>query len=64
MLIGGPGKRLAFPLPTRLRLVSEGRLDPRPFATHHFTHDQIVDAYGVFADAARTDALKMVLTRT
>jgi alcohol dehydrogenase len=40
--------------PTLLRLVSEGRPDPRPFATHHFTHDQIVDAYGVFADAART----------
>ena len=50
--------------PTLLRLVSEGRLDPRPFATHHFAHDQIIDAYGVFADAARTNALKMVLTRT
>ena len=50
--------------PTLLRLVSEGRLDPRPFATHRFTHDQIMDAYGVFADAARTNALKMVLTRT
>lgn len=49
--------------PTLVRLVSEGRLDPRPFATHHFAHDQIVDAYGVF-DAARTNALKMVLTRT
>jgi len=40
--------------PTLLRLVSEGRPDLRPFATQHFTHDQIVDAYGVFADAART----------
>jgi alcohol dehydrogenase len=50
--------------PTLLRLVSEGRLDPRPFATHHFAQDQIVDAYGVFADAARTNALKMVLTRS
>jgi alcohol dehydrogenase len=50
--------------PTLLRLVSEGRLDPRPFATHRFTHDQIIDAYGVFADAATTNALKMVLTRS
>ena len=50
--------------PTLLRLVSEGRLDPRPFATHRFTHDQIMDAYGVFADAARTNALKVVLTRS
>jgi alcohol dehydrogenase len=50
--------------PTLLRLVAEGRLDPRPFATHRFTQDQIMDAYGVFADAARTNALKMVLTRS
>jgi len=50
--------------PTLLRLVSEGRLDPRPFATHHFTHDQIIDAYGVFADAGKNNALKMVLTRS
>jgi alcohol dehydrogenase len=49
--------------PTLLRLVAEGRLDPRPFATHYFSQDDILDAYGVFADAAKTDALKMVLTR-
>jgi alcohol dehydrogenase len=49
--------------PTLLRLVSEGRLDPRPFATHYFSQDQILEAYGVFADAAKTNALKMVLTR-
>jgi alcohol dehydrogenase len=46
-----------------LRLVAEGRLDPRPFATHHFSQGDIMDAYEVFADAAKTDALKMVLTR-
>ena len=57
-----PGRHQVHP--TLLRLVSEGRLDPRPFATHHLAHDQIIDAYGVFADAARTNALKMVLTRT
>jgi alcohol dehydrogenase len=50
--------------PTLLRLVSEGRLDPRPFATHRFTQDEILDAYGVFADAAKTNALKVVLTRS
>jgi alcohol dehydrogenase len=49
--------------PTLLRLVSEGRLDPRPFATHHFGQDEIMDAYGVFADAAKTNALKVVLSR-
>src|ERR1043166_6842402 len=35
--------------PTLLRLVSEERLDPRPFATHRFGQDEILDAYGVFA---------------
>jgi alcohol dehydrogenase len=50
--------------PTLLRLVSEGRLDPRPFATHRFAQDEIMDAYGVFADAARTNALKVVMARS
>jgi len=50
--------------PTLLRLVVEGRLDPRPFATHHFSQSDILDAYGVFADAAKTNALKIVLTRS
>ena len=50
--------------PTLLRLVWEGRLDPRPFATHRFARDEILDAYGVFADAAKTNALKVVMTRS
>jgi alcohol dehydrogenase len=50
--------------PTLLRLVAEERLDPRPFATHRFGQDEILDAYGVFADAAKTNALKVVLTRS
>src|SRR6266516_6257223 len=49
--------------PTLLRLVAEGRLDPRPFATNHFALGDILDAYGDFADAAKTNALKMALTR-
>ena len=48
--------------PTLLKLVSEGRLDPTPFATHRFGLDEMMDAYGVFADAAHTDAMKVVLT--
>jgi alcohol dehydrogenase len=51
-----------YSTPTLLRLVAEGRLDPRPFATHRFALDEILDAYQVFADAAKTNALKMVLT--
>jgi alcohol dehydrogenase len=48
--------------PTLLKLVSEGRLDPRGFATHRFKLDEIMDAYDVFADAAHTNAMKVVLS--
>ncbi len=48
--------------PTLLKLVSEGRLDPTGFATHHFKLNEIMDAYDVFADAAHTNAMKVVLS--
>jgi alcohol dehydrogenase len=48
--------------PTLLKLVSEGRLDPTGFATHRFKLNQIMDAYDVFADAAHTNAMKVVLS--
>lgn len=48
--------------PTLLRLVAEGRLDPMPLATHRFELGEIMDAYDVFANAAETDALKVVLS--
>jgi alcohol dehydrogenase len=47
--------------PTLLQLIAEGRLDPLPLATHRFKLDEIIDAWDVFADAAETDALKVVL---
>jgi len=45
-----------------LRLIEGGRLDPTPFATHHFALEETEQAYDVFADAAETHALKVVLT--
>ncbi len=48
--------------PTLLKLVSEGRLDPTGFATHRFELNEIMDAYDVFADAANTNAMKVVLS--
>jgi alcohol dehydrogenase len=48
--------------PTLLKLVSEGRLDPTGFATHRFGLNEIMDAYDVFADAANTNAMKVVLS--
>ena len=51
-----------YSTPTLLRLVAEGRLDPTAFATHRFGLAEIMDAYDTFADATRTDALKVVLS--
>jgi alcohol dehydrogenase len=48
-------------IPQLLNLVAGGRLDPRVFATHRFALDDTMGAYDVFADAANTGALKIVL---
>jgi alcohol dehydrogenase len=47
--------------PKLLRLIEDGRLDPTPFATHHLPLAETEAAYDVFADAAQTHALKVVL---
>ncbi|MDZ4826546.1 MAG: zinc-binding dehydrogenase, partial [Actinomycetota bacterium] len=52
-----------YAVPTLLRLVMSRQLDAARFVTHHFTLDQMDDAYAVFGDAANTGALKVVLTR-
>ncbi len=49
--------------PTLLRLTTGSQLDAGRFVTHHFTLDQFDEAYDVFARAADTGALKVVLTR-
>jgi alcohol dehydrogenase len=45
-----------------MRLIQERRLDPSPFATHHFSLSDAETAYDVFGAAAETNALKVVLT--
>jgi alcohol dehydrogenase len=50
-----------FTTPKLLRLIEQGRLDPTPFATHRFELGEMTEAYDVFADAATTNALKVVL---
>jgi alcohol dehydrogenase len=52
-----------YSTPTLSRLVATHQLDATRFATHHFEIDQFMAAYEVFADAANTGALKVVLTR-
>lgn len=49
--------------PTLLRLATSHQLDARQFVTHHFNLDQFVEAYDVFARAADTGAVKVVLTQ-
>ena len=40
------------------------QLNVNDFVTHHFSLDEFMDAYDVFARAGETGALKVVLTRS
>jgi len=51
-----------FTTPRLLDLIATGRLDPTPFATHRFELAETMEAYDVFGDAAKTNALKVVLS--
>jgi alcohol dehydrogenase len=48
--------------PRLMKLIDEGRLDPTTFATHRFELGETEQAYDTFADAAATNALKVVLS--
>ncbi|MCW3040321.1 MAG: Alcohol dehydrogenase GroES-like protein [Solirubrobacterales bacterium] len=50
-----------YTIPQLMRLVASGRLDPTVFATHRFALGDTMAAYDVFADAASSGALKVVL---
>ena len=52
----------AFSTPKLLELVTQGKLDTLPFATHHFALGDTMSAYDTFSDAAKTNALKVVMT--
>ena len=52
-----------YSTPTLLRLVTTHQVDAKRFVTHHFTLAEFETAYDVFARAAETSALKVVLTR-
>ena len=47
--------------PTLMQLIEQGKLDPTPFATHHFALGDTMAAYDTFAAAAESNALKVVL---
>ncbi|HEY2203862.1 MAG TPA: zinc-dependent alcohol dehydrogenase family protein [Pseudonocardia sp.] len=50
-------------VPMLLQLVRDGRIRAEQFGTHDFRLDQIMEAYDVFADAGKHNALKVVLKR-
>lgn len=50
-----------FSIAQLMRLIASGRLDPTLFATHRFALGDTMGAYDVFADAADSGALKVVL---
>jgi alcohol dehydrogenase len=52
-----------YSTPTLSRLVAGHQIDAARFATHHFSLDEFMKAYEVFANASETGALKVVLTR-
>jgi alcohol dehydrogenase len=49
--------------PTLMRLVTSGQIDAKRFITHRLGLDEFEAAYDVFARAADTGALKVVLSR-
>jgi alcohol dehydrogenase len=52
-----------YSTPTLLKLAQSRQVDPTRFVTHHFALDEFMDAYDVFARAADTKALKVVVSR-
>jgi alcohol dehydrogenase len=48
--------------PMLLETVNSRKIDPRQLITHRFTLAHILDAYETFADAANSNALKVIIT--
>jgi len=53
-----------YSTPTLLTMVGAGQFDVSHMITHRFTLDDFMAAYDVFADPARSGALKVALSRT
>ena len=50
-----------YSIPQLLSLIVGGRIDPTVFVTHRFPLEDAMGAYDVFGNAAKTQALKVVL---
>jgi alcohol dehydrogenase len=47
--------------PMLLKTVHSRKVDPKRLITHHFKRDRILDAYETFSQAAKTNALKVII---
>ncbi len=52
----------SFTIPTLLRAIQGGQMDPTKFTTHEFPLEKAMDAYDTFANPAETNALKVLMT--
>ena len=52
-----------YSTPTLLGMLGAGQLDVTQMVTHRFGFDEVMHAYDVFADPARTGALKVAISR-
>ena len=49
-------------IPMLFKTVASKKIDPTQLITHHFKLDEIVAAYDTFGDAAKTKALKVIIS--
>jgi alcohol dehydrogenase len=47
--------------PMLLKMVKSGKLNPKQFITHRFRLDEMMKAYDTFGNAAKENALKVVM---
>jgi alcohol dehydrogenase len=52
----------SYTIPTLLKAIQGGQLDPTRFTTHRFSIDQAMEAYDTFSRPAETNALKVLMT--
>jgi len=48
--------------PMLLKTVISGKLQPQQLITHHFTMDEVMQAYDTFGDAMKEEALKVIIS--
>ncbi|MGC1182351.1 zinc-dependent alcohol dehydrogenase family protein [Legionella sp.] len=48
--------------PTLLKMVSSKKIDPNALISHHFNFEDIIEAYETFAEASKTQAIKMIIS--